>query len=377
MKPQFGLRRQIMGLEPYAPGLSIDEIRQKYGLTRIIKMASNENPLGTSPLAAEAIRRHATEAFRYPRGGNPRLVEALAAAHGVDAARIVAGNGSDEIIDLLIRILAEPGRHSIACFAPCFSIYPIQARIAGVDVLRTPLEKNFSFNFPALLDAVTPLTRLVFVTSPDNPSGFCPTRSDMAALAAGLAQRAPECLLLIDEAYMDFATDEKDFSLLASGQLPENVAIIRTFSKSYGLAGLRLGYGILPPLLADGFRRARLPFSVNLLAEEAGLAALADQVFREATLRTVRQGRTALADGLVRLGCSVWPSEANFLLFRTPGASSAKRCFEALLARGIIIRRLQSYGLPEHLRVSVGNEEENKTFLNAMTDILNEFDDAV
>ncbi|MCR5563808.1 MAG: histidinol-phosphate transaminase [Desulfovibrio sp.] len=367
------LRSQIAALEAYAPGLSIEEIQQKYGLSQVIKMASNENPLGTSPMAAEAIRRHAAEAFRYPRGGNPRLVRALADSLGSDSSSIVVGNGSDEIIDMLIRMLAEPGRHNVTCFSPCFSLYPIQAGISGVMVRRVPLNDDFSFDFAALLAMTDADTRLVFTTMPDNPSGFCPKAEDVLGFASALAQRAPQCLLVIDEAYIDFADDEKSASLWTSGRLPSNAAVLRTFSKSYGLAGLRLGFGILPQEIADAYWRARLPFSVNILAEEAALAALRDTCFREATFQTVREGRSLLTKELRDLGCTVWPSQANFLLFKLPeGAIGAADCFEALLRRGIIIRRLKGYGLPDHLRVSIGNRQENAAFLAAMREILTE-----
>ena len=192
----------------------------------------------------------------------------------------------------------------------------------------------------------------------------------MARLAQRLAETAPKALLVVDEAYMDFAEDEAALSLLHAGPLPDNVAVLRTFSKSWGLAGMRLGYGILPAAIADGFWRSRLPFSINVLAEEAALAALEDQAFRAATLETVRTGRRVLAEGLRRLGCEVWPSEANFLMFRLPEGQDAKACFEGLLRRGIIIRPLRSYGLPEHMRVSVGTPEENAAFLRALEEEL-------
>lgn len=361
---------RIQALDAYAPGLSIAEIRRRHGLERVIKLASNENPLGASPLAQEAIRRNAALAFRYPQSGNPRLAQALAKLHGVAQECIVAGNGSDEIIDLLIRILAASGEHSLVCCEPCFSIYPIQARVAGIELRRCPLRDDFSQNLDGLCALADASTRLVFLTTPDNPSGYCPPQEGVARLAARLAETAPKALLAIDEAYMDFAEDETASSLLAAGTLPENVAVLRTFSKSWGLAGLRLGYGILPPAIADGFWRSRLPFSVNVLAEEAALAALEDEAFRKATLETVRTGRKTLASGLVRLGCRVWPSEANFLMFSLPQGHDAKACFEALLARGIIIRPLSSYGLPDHLRVSVGNQEENAAFLLALEEEL-------
>ncbi|MBD5416352.1 MAG: histidinol-phosphate transaminase [Desulfovibrio sp.] len=357
---------RIRALDAYAPGLSIAEIQRRHGLAKVIKLASNENPLGASPLAQEAVRRNAGLAFRYPQGGNPRLREALARLHGVAPERIVVGNGSDEIIDLLIRMLAADGEHNIVCCEPCFSIYPIQARVAGVRLRRRPLREDFSQDLDGLADLADGATRLVFVTTPDNPSGYRPPREEVLRLARRLAEKAPGALLVVDEAYMDFAEDEAAASLLLAGELPENVAILRTFSKSWGLAGLRLGYGVVPPAIADGFWRSRLPFSVNVLAEEAALAAMEDTAFRAATLTTVREGRRALAEGLTRLGCQVWPSEANFLMFRLPEGHDARVCFEGLLRRGIIIRPLRSYGLPEHLRVSVGTPEENAAFLRAL-----------
>ena len=368
---EISVRQEIMALKAYVPGLSIADIQDKYNLPQVIKMASNENPLGMPPLAREAVERHAAGAFRYPQGGNPRLAKALGKRHGVDERRVVVGNGSDEIIDLLIRILAIPGAHNIVCFNPCFSIYPIQGRICGVEIRRQPLEEDFSFNFAALLGLVDTNTRIVFVTTPDNPSGFCPPRDAVEALARDLAQKAPDCLLVVDEAYVDFAEDEKAASMLASGIMPSNTAFMRTFSKSFGLAGMRVGYGILPDHLADFVWRARLPFSVNILAEEAALAAMADETFYNATQDAVRTGRKELFAGLTALGCKVWPSEANFLMFGMPeGAPTAAECFETLLTRGIIIRPLKSYSLPDMLRVSIGNQQENHAFLSAMADII-------
>lgn len=367
---------RIQALDAYAPGLSIAEIRRRYGLERVIKLASNENPLGASPLAQDAIRRNAALAFRYPQGGNPRLAKALANLHTIAPERVVVGNGSDEIIDLLIRMLASSDEHSLVCCEPCFSIYPIQARVCGVKLRRCALREDFSPDLDGLAALVDASTRLVFVTTPDNPSGFCPLREDVARLARRLAEMNPQTLLVVDEAYMDFAENEADMSLLAAGPLPENVAVLRTFSKSWGLAGLRLGYGIVPPALAEGFWRCRLPFSVNVLAEEAALAALEDTAFRTATLKAVHTGRRLLADGLTRLGCRVWPSQANFLMFRLPDGRKGKDCFESLLQRGIIIRPLGSYGLPEYLRVSVGNAEENAAFLQALEQLLSDRENA-
>ncbi len=362
-----GVRAAVENFTPYTPGLSIDEIRERFGLDGVIKMASNENPLGVSPLVRKAMERHAGKVFRYPQGGNPRLLKALAARHGVDPARVVVGNGSDEIIDLLIRARAEPGTHNVVAFRPCFNIYTLQTRLCGVELRQTPLKDDFSFDYAALRDLVDERTALVFLTTPDNPSGHCPPAAEIERFAASLPVG---CLLLVDEAYMDFADDESAHSLLARLEELPNIAVLRTFSKSFGLAGLRLGYGLLPPRLADYLRRVRLPFSVNVPAEEAGLAALQDETFRAETLRVTREGRARIAGGLQKLGCAVWPSQANFLMFR-PAALTAEALFEALLRRGIIIRPLTSYGLPDLLRVSIGSERENEIFLAACAELLN------
>ena len=230
------VRPEIAALSAYVPGMSIAEIQEKYGLSKVVKMASNENPLGVSPLVKEALGLHAGTAFRYPQGGNPRLVAALARTHGVSPDQVVVGNGSDEIIDMLIRMLLVPGKHSVVCFEPCFSIYPIQAQVCGVEVRRHPLNPDFSFDLDALFALVDDDTRLVFVTTPDNPSGYCPPLADVRRLSQRLGERFPHCLLVVDEAYMDFAgdspEDEARFSLLASGDIPDNVAIMRTFSKA-------------------------------------------------------------------------------------------------------------------------------------------------
>lgn len=370
------VRPEVAAAKAYVPGMSIDEIGAKYGLATVIKMASNENPLGTSPLVQAALRRHAGKAFRYPQGGNPRVVAALAAFHGVEPGRIVLGNGSDEIIDLLLRMRGEAHVHNIVCFRPCFSIYPLQARLCGLEIRQQDLAADFSFPWDALRDRVDTKTALVFVTTPDNPSGYCPPRAEVLAFANSLPQG---CLLVVDEAYMDFADDEQAQSLLCGGDYPDNVLFLRTLSKSFGLAGLRLGYGILSAPLAEYFWRVRLPFSVNILAEEAALAALEDNVFRAETLRVVREGRQLLEKELRALGCTVYPSQANFCMFAPPQPQfppqsppdasaevAATELFEALLQRGIIIRPLKSYLLPHLLRVSVGNEAENAAFLQAV-----------
>lgn len=370
MKPSSSdVRAEVLDFTPYTPGLSIDEIRERYSLPQVVKLASNENPLGTSPIVIKAIHKAASLAFRYPQSGEPRLTSALARHHDVPVEQVVASNGSDEIIDLLIRIRAVPGTHNVVANDPCFSIYKLQTRLAGVELRQKKLKPDFSFDWDGLLELVDENTALVFLTSPDNPSGFSPARADILAFAEKLP---PFTLLAVDEAYMDFADDEAGNSVLFMSERPSNIAVIRTFSKSFGLAGMRVGYGVLPPALTDYIRRVRLPFSVNILAEEAAIAALEDKAFREETLRTVREGRQWLTEELTGLGCTVHPSQANFLMFSLPPDKgyNARNVFEALLTRGVIIRPLQSYSLPDHLRVTVGNPMENKIFITALTGLL-------
>lgn len=367
--PRYPIRAEVQAFEPYAPGLSIDEIRLRFGLDSVVKMASNENPLGTSPLVQNAIRSHADSIFRYAQAGNPRLVSAIAAHHNMPESLVVPGNGSDEVIDLLLRVCPTPGVHNVVACKPCFSMYRVQSRLCGVEIRQVPLKEDFSFDWQGLLRAVDDKTALVFITAPDNPSGYCPSAKDLEAFLNALPG---SCLLVVDEAYMDFCENEAEHSLLPRVAEFPNLAVLRTFSKSFGLAGIRLGYGIMPEPLADALRSVHMPFSVNILAEVAGLAALADTVFYRASLEAVASGRNFLAKGLEALGCKVYPSQANFIMFQLPEDSrkSAADLFGELLSRGMIIRPLGSYGLSRQLRVSVGNAEENRLFLSLLEECL-------
>ena len=367
--PAYPIRPDVLAFEAYSPGLSIDEIRARFNLESVVKMASNENPLGCSPLVQKTLRDNVAYSFRYAQSGNPRLVAALAERHGFSAAHIVPGNGSDEVIDLLVRVCPTPGEHNIVASKPSFSMYRIQSRLCGVEFRPVPLREDFSFDWQGLRAAVDDKTALVFITTPDNPSGYCPPVAEVRAFAESLPS---SCLLVVDEAYMDFCRSEADFSLLPAFADFSNLVILRTFSKSFGLAGLRLGYGIMPVPLADRLRSVHMPFSVNILAEAAGITALEDKTFYEETMRAVREGRAFLAEGLFALGCRVHPSEANFLMFQLPKShgKSAKQVFEELLSRGLIIRPLASYGLPGHLRVSIGSAPENRLFLTLLSEVL-------
>ncbi len=362
------VRPEVASFESYEPGLSIAEIAERYGLEKVVKLASNENPFGVSPKVLKVIRDKAGEAFRYPQAGNPRLVKALASFYKVDASRIFLGNGSDEVIDLLFRVRAVPGVHNAVAFKPCFGLYPTQAKMAGVEFRQVPLNPDFTFDFDKLLDVVDEDTTLAFVTSPDNPSGRAADPEDIARFADALP---PACLLVVDEAYTEFAGAQ--CSMLPLLDKHPNTAVMRTFSKVYGLAGMRIGYSVLPPALADYLWRVRLPFSLNILAEEAALAALEDVDFRDRTIRHVQAERKRITEGLQAMGCEVVPSMSNFMMFRPPnGGPGAREMHSGLLLRGVIIRALRSYGLPEWLRVNVGTTEENDLFLQCVRQILEE-----
>lgn len=359
------VRPEILDFTPYVPGLSVEEIKAKYGLENVIKLASNENPLGVSPLAQEAIVRAAGQVFRYPQNHSPRLTSAIGEAMGVPPGLVVAGNGSDELIDLLFRVLARPGKDNVVCYEHCFSMYGLTARLCGVEYREVPRGEGYRLPLESLAEAVDGNTSMVFVTSPDNPTGLAAKAEELMVLSGVLPSGA---VLVVDEAYMDFSWPPEEYSMLSAVQELDNVVVLRTFSKAYGLAGLRLGYGVLPQWLADHVRRARPPFTVNLVAEEAALAVLADDNFYSATLEVVFKGRERLLKRLPELGCEVWPSQANFVMFRPP--YPADQVCEELLKRGVIVRHLKSFGLADNIRVNVGTGPETEAFLKALEEIL-------
>lgn len=374
MKTPWDVSAQVASFESYVTGLSMEEIQEKYGLKKVVKMASNENPYGVSPRVLQCIEQTASQSFRYPQACNPRLVDALASYFGkkypyITRDRIFIGNGSDEIIDLLFRVRTVANEDNVVTFNPCFGMYITQAKFHGCELRQAPLNSDFTFNFDALLSLVDNKTSMVFVTNPDNPSGYLTFKDDLIRLAAALPK---SCLLIIDEAYIEFAGNEDEVSLIAHLDSLPNVAIMRTFSKVYGLAGLRVGYSILPEQLAEYMWRVRLPFSTNIIAQEAAIVALEDENFKQKTIELSIIGRNKIGVGLKNLGCQVFPSASNFVMFQIPkGSMTAKEFNTKLLEKGYIIRSLAAYKLPDYLRVSVGTEEQNDEFLSLCESILN------
>lgn len=359
------VRPDMMDSKPYAPGLTIEEIKEKYGLDTVIKLASNENPLGTSPIAQKAIIRHAPNVFRYPHNGNPRLNKAIAKRIGVDERNIISGNGSDEVIDLLVRIKAQPGRDEVLTYESCFSMYRLMSRLCALNFRQIPRDAGHKQPLKALIDAVTEKTAVVFITSPDNPTGLAVTVQEVREMVASIPEQT---ILVIDEAYIEFTTPAEDYDM--RGLLNEfpNIVLTRTFSKAYGLAGMRVGYGVMSPELAGYIKSVRAPFTVNLLAEEAAIAVLGDEAFFNTTLDVVLRGRKFFTDELRAIGCEVLDSQANFIMFKP--TRDAEEVFNELLKRGIIVRHLKSFGFPEYIRVNMGTDQENKTFLKILGEIL-------
>ncbi len=359
------VRPDVMETKPYVPGLTIEEIKEKYGLESVIKLASNENPLGASPVAIEAINRHAPEIFRYPHNGNPRLNKAIAERIGVAQDNIICGNGSDEIIDLLVRVKAEPGRDEVLSYESCFSMYNLMSRLSGINFRQVPREAEHKHPLKAMTAAVTDKTAIVFVTTPDNPTGLTVTAKEVREMAESIPEQT---ILAIDEAYIDFATPAEEYDMRPLLKEFPNIVLLRTFSKAFGLAGMRVGFGVMSKELTGFINRARPPFTVNLLAEEAAIAVLGDDKFYNETLNVVLRGRKMFTDEIRGMGCEVLSSQANFIMFKP--TRDAEEVFEELLKRGIIVRPLKSFGLGEYIRVNMGNDMENKIFIDTLKELL-------
>ena len=363
MSPSLQPMPWVEGLQPYQPGKPLAALERELGIRDAIKLASNENPLGTSALVQEAIRAACSDLGRYPEGAAPELRAAISRRIAVAENQILLGNGSDEIITMLCRGFAGPGVEVIVS-QYAFAAYAIAARSVGAELIEVPA-KDFGHDLDAIAARIGPATRLIFLANPNNPTG---TYCSGAALDAFLAQVPAQVLVVLDEAYAELMlVGDYPVGLERLPRYP-NLLITRTFSKAYGLAGLRLGYGIANPELIALLERLRLPFNVNSLVQVAAVAALADTQHLQDTVRNNQTGLAVLEQGLKKIGLTTLPATGNFITFLTPG--SAQPVYAALLQRGVIVRPLVPYGLPSHLRVSVGKPEENQRFLQTLGEVL-------
>ena len=351
------LRPGILKIAPYVGGEA-----HAPGAERLIRLAANEGAFGPSPKAVDAYKAAAGEIHRYPDGGSRALVEALAQCHGVEPGLVVCGNGSDEILHLLALAYAGPG-DEVLYSAHGFLVYPIAARSVGALPVAVP-ERNLTADVDALLAAVTPRTRILYLANPNNPTGSYLPEAELRRLHAGLPENV---LLVIDAAYAEFVGAADYISGQEMATEFSNVVMTRTFSKIYALGGLRLGWAVCPPAVADGLHRIRGPFNINSAAQAAGVAALADTGFVGTAVLHNHQARQWFAERLRGLGLTVYPSEANFLLASFAGWANPETVRQFLKARGILVRQMTAYGLPDCLRITIGRSDELREVVDALS----------
>ena len=356
----------VRAIAPYQPGKPISELAREMGLDekKIVKLASNENPLGVSPKARAAIKKELAQLGRYPDGNAFELKAALARRYGVPEECIVVGNGSNDLLEMAAGVFLAPGRAAVYS-QHAFAVYPLATQARGAKGIVVPAQ-NYGHDLPAMLAAITPETRVVFIANPNNPTGtFVPG----AELEDFLARVPRDVAVVVDEAYSEYLPPNLRYDSVAWLKKYPNLVLTRTFPKVYGLAGLRVGFGLMHPHVAELLNRVRQPFNVNSLALAAALAALEDRKFVAKSYKMNRAGLAQLERALRTLGLETIPSCANFVTFRV---SRARTVYERLLRRGVIVRPLAGYEMPDHLRVTVGTPKENEKFLKALTAALDD-----
>jgi len=357
------VRKNILAIKPYVPGRPIEEVERELGLKGVVKMASNENALGPSPKALSAIRKTLQNLNRYPDGACFYLKEKLAKKLGVKREDLIIGNGSDEIIVLATRTFLEKGDEVIIA-QPTFLIYEIASQIADAKIKFVPL-KNYRYDLKSMKKAITPKTKMVFIANPDNPTGTYVTRGELDEFYKGLLD---SLIVFLDEAYYEFAKDIDDFPDGLDYVFKKNTILARTFSKAFGLSGLRLGYGITRPELIGYMEKVRDPFNVNILAQAAGISALDDNRFLKRTVNFANREKGFIYDQIGKMGLRCVPSATNFILIDT--GRDSKAIFNKLLKKGVIVRAMTSWGIDSFIRVTVGKRQENIRFIKALRSVL-------
>ena len=361
MKPV--IPRHLLTLEPYKPGRPIEEVERELGI-RAIKVASNENPLGPSPKALAAMREACANMHRYPEGGAVLLAERLARELGTTSERLTFGNGSNELIELLVRVFTGEG-DEVVMSADAFVVYRLATSAVRAKVVRVP-PREFHHDTAAMADAIGPKTKLVFIASPNNPTGTIVSRAEWSRLL----ERVPEhVVVVVDQAYREFVDDPDYADALEDVGARPNVVVLRTFSKIYGLAGLRIGYAVSPPAIADVLARIRQPFNVNGVAQAAALAALDDAEHVQRSRARVIEARRSWARALDDLGLQWVPTQANFVLVRV---GDGARVTQAMLERAVIVRPMDAYGMPDMIRITFGTEAEDDQCLAALSAVVRE-----
>ena len=357
----------VQGLRPYQPGKPIDELARELGLNEkdIVKLASNENPVGPSPKALAAIQTELEELTRYPDGAGFELKKTLCDKFSVRPEQITLGNGSSDILDFITRVFVNDG-DNVVVSQHAFAIYGLVAKMVGAETIVAPA-KNFAHDLDAMLAAINDKTRIVFVTNPNNPTGTWIREDELVAFLDKVPERV---LVLLDEAYFEYV-EHADYpnGIELLSQYP-NLVVTRTFSKAYGLASLRVGYGVSSPELADLLNRVRPPFNVNSFALAAAKAALLDKDYVAESVAANNHGMAYLEGEFNRLGLSFIPSVGNFICVKMPEGIDAMAVNDGLLQLGVIVRPVANYEMPEYLRVSIGIKAENQAFIAALEKVL-------
>ncbi len=355
----------IRAIAPYQPGKPISELERELGITGIVKLASNENPLGCSPRAAAAMHEAIKTIALYPDGNGFELKDALSKRYGVEHAGIVLGNGSNDMLELAARAFLTVGDKAVYS-DHAFAVYPLATQSVGATGVSVPAI-NYGHDLKAMLKAaVEHKAKLVFIANPNNPTGTFLSPADLLEFLRALP---PQILVVLDEAYNEYLPEECRYDSVSWLKEFPNLIVSRTFSKAYGLAGLRVGYALSHPQVADMMNRVRQPFNVNSVAQAAAVAALDDTDFVRKTNELNRRGMVQITEGLARLGLEYIPSFGNFVAFRIGGATARYR---RLLELGVIVRPIANYDMPDWLRVSIGLETENEKFLSALKQALGE-----
>lgn len=361
-KPAF--KDYVQSIKPYEPGRPIEEVEREYGLHYVTKIASNENPLGPSRKALRAMRHALRRVHLYPDGSAFYLKRRLSEEFSLPAEQFVIGNGSNEIIELLARGFLNEGDNVISS-DKTFLVYPLIAQACGAAYVTVPM-KDYRYDLKGMLERMNERTRIIFIANPNNPTGTYVSRDEVEDFLSKVPKNVVVCF---DEAYIDFV-EAKDFPYLLFHVKAEkpNVVLLRTFSKSFGLAGLRIGYAMTSKEMAQYLEKIRQPFNVNRLAQIGACAALDDKLFLWRSKRLVARGRRYLYRKLTQMGCAYVSSEANFVLIHV--GPSGDEVFQALLKKGVIVRAMTAYGLAQHIRVTIGTRFELMRFIRALKLVL-------
>ncbi|WP_457552445.1 histidinol-phosphate transaminase [Desulfobacula sp.] len=360
---KFKISEQIATIKPYEPGKPLKDVERQYNITHVIKLASNENPIGFSPKVYDAVSTHMKDMNRYPDSAAYVLNHKLAQKFHVTPQNIILGNGSDDIIALLAHGFLNTGDEALMPL-PSFLMYEISVKTAKGIPVMVPL-KDFSTNLEGLVEKISPKTRLIFITNPFNPTGSTISYTEFNKF---LKKVPDNVIIVVDEAYIEFVRNDIVYNSLKNPLQDPRIVTLRTFSKAYGLAGFRVGYGIMDSEIAEVLNRIRQPFNVNTLAQAAAVAAIDDEQFLNKSIQTIHDGLDFLFDEIADLGIFCLPTQSNFLMMDIEIDSTL--VFQQMLKQGVIVRSMKSYGFDTFLRVNTGTKEENITFIAALKKIL-------